>query len=129
MTEEQPKPYDLKFLKKHEHLHFNVKGERSLESLKKLVEDIAVASKKHKNSKVLVDLSEFGEPLDILSSWEVIASHFDQHVQGVVSRGAIIENEKSYTLTRFYERASRNLGHDLRVFTYVQKAKDWLIGG
>lgn len=118
------KSYEFQLRKENNHLHFSVKGERNPENLINLVNDITTAIKNNFCSRILVDLSAFGEPLTMLSSWKIVLSTMKNYTKQILISAAIIESEESLKMARFYERAARNPGYNLQVFTDEQKALD-----
>ena len=118
-------PYEYDARKEANYLHIVAKGERNLDNLRYFLKDLNISYSEHAKIKVLIDFRSFGEPMEMLDSWNLLYNNL-RSVDIGFPKGAIVENPGSIRLARFYERVARNLGYNLAVFSSTKEAINWL---
>ena len=108
-----------------DHVHCHIKGKISSAEIISITQDIVNKCKQHNRSKVLVDLRKGGSDTSIAETFFMGSEELPSLTKGVLRKAAIIENEINDNMI-FFETVALNRGHNVKFFTDLEKAKDWI---
>lgn len=103
-----------------------VTGELEISLIQKIAFDVSVTIKKHECSRVLNDLRNAKLTRDTLDIYQMP----DKAMEAGVSHGckrALVVGDRSSEF-RFLETMFVNRGHNVKMFTGIDDARDWLFG-
>ncbi|UCH15763.1 MAG: hypothetical protein JSV22_07295 [Bacteroidales bacterium] len=119
--------YELTYKKKKDILFVKVKGMRSFKTIISVIKDIQQICIKQKTSKVLIDVQELEGHLKTMEAYELPALVFPKiRDKNIFEKSAIVDREESYPYYSFFENVSVNRGFNLRIFTNIDDAAEWL---
>ena len=118
--------YKLKTMEKKDYLYANVEGNRTSESIKNVTRDICEMCVKNQFSKVLIDVRNFKENVELIKLYSLASIELPEIIQKRIKKVAIIDREGIEDNQRFFENVARNRGHNVRIFTDINDAEQWL---
>jgi hypothetical protein len=119
--------YDLKIKKEDLFVSATVSGMRSRKTIGKIAGEIFEACKKHKADRVVVDVRKLVGRMPIFDSLSVIFDEFPKIKQaGILKKAAIIDSGMRRLRYTFFERVARRRGYNLRIFSKVDDALEWI---
>ena len=113
-------------VKKPDYLYVKVKGKRTKESIKKATEGIVEKCQENKCSKVLVDIRDFSERINITEIFDLASKELPEITMSKINKVAIVDNEGFNYNKNFFENVARNRGHNVKIFTNIDNAMQWL---
>ncbi len=119
--------YELTYKKEKDILLVKVCGMRSFKAIIEIVKDIQQICIKQKTCKVLIDVREMEGHLKTMEAYELPALVFPKFRDlNIFEKSAIVDREESRPYYSFFENVSVNRGFNLRVFTNIEDATEWL---
>jgi hypothetical protein len=119
--------YELSVEDKGQYLHFKVTGENGFETVRSYLTEIAQRCIEHNISSVLVEENLTGPGLKLLDIFR-LAEEGSQKGAHQFRRVAYIDlnQEHSEMNTKFAATVASNRGLNVRIFSTVQEAEDWM---
>jgi hypothetical protein len=117
--------YELE-IKKPDYLFIKVKGERTVDSIKEVTKKIAEKCSKQKCMKVLIDVREFTERINFSDIFDLVARDLPNITKNKINKAAIVDIEGHNFNKEFFENVAVNRGHNVKIFTDINDAMDWL---
>lgn len=99
-------------------------------SSKELIEavDAAIEISKKKNTKlVLADCIKMTGGHSLLDLWALVNIYFTRDLRGLKEAIVLPSLKSSGQFVRFYETASLNRGLNVKVFSDIAEAREWLV--
>ncbi len=119
--------YEFTIEEKPNHLYVSATGERTRENVAAIAHRIIDACEKNLVKGVLVDVRQLTGRLRVFDSFMIVAIEFPRLKRlGVLSKAAIVDREENRARFAFFERISRNRGFNVRAFSQVSEATEWL---
>lgn len=102
-------------------------GTRTLDSVLAVARETLQACKAQDIDKVLVDVRQLEGRLGTVDAFELATRHFRTfRALRALRKAAIVDRASSATRARFLEDVAVNRGYNFRIFSDVEKAKEWL---
>ena len=117
--------YELEIKKDNNFLYATINGIRTVESIKRATKEICDECIKNQCSKVLIDVRTFKEHINILKIFDLASKNLPEIIKNKINKVAIVDLE-IFDNTMFFENVAVNRGHNVRIFTDVFDAKQWL---
>ena len=119
--------YDLTYKKEKGILKVKVSGMRSFKTVLSVITDIQQICLKQNTPRVLIDVRELKGHLKTMEAYELPAFVFPKiRENSIIEKSAIVDLEESRDFFSFFENVSVNRGFNLRVFTDMEDATEWL---
>jgi hypothetical protein len=115
---------DLRISKKEAYILFDLTGEFNQEAGKKCIDAMVEACSQSQISKALLDCRNMGGEIQILESFMV--AKYGVRMIGSISKLALVGREDQMFPDNFVENVAVNRGINLKLFTDIEKAIDWL---
>lgn len=119
--------YELKIKNKNNYLNATVQGQRNTESIKNVTKEICEMCIKNQHSKVLIDVRNFKEHIAVNEIRSLASIELPDIIKKKIKKVAIIDEKGSEDNQRCFENVARNLGHNVRIFTNINDAEQWLL--
>ena len=113
-------------MKKHDFLFVKVKGYRSIDSIKDATKQITEKCHKQKCSKVLVDVRDFHERINFSDIFDLVSKDLPDIIKNRIKQVAIVDVEGHNFNKEFFENVAVNRGHNVKIFTDINDAMEWL---
>ena len=113
-------------MKKPNYLYVKVKGKRSVDSIKEATKQIAEKCDKLKCESALVDIREFKERINFSEIFELVAENLPKIINHKINKVAIVDMEGYNFNKQFFENVAINRGHNVKIFTDMNEAIQWL---
>lgn len=102
-------------------------GDRNLETIVGIVEEIERLAKQHRKIKVLVDVRDLKGNLSVFKIFDLVTGCFKNLRENrVIRKGAILDDNLSYSRHIFLENVAVNRGYNFRVYENLDEALEWL---
>jgi hypothetical protein len=121
--------YQLHLEKRNEYLYARPVGIRTRESVSVMATEILEACVEDRYARVMVDVRELKGRLGTLDSFTIVTEEFPKLLGKGLRRAAIVDRQISRTRGWFFETVARNRGFNLRMFTDLNAAHEWLAAG
>jgi hypothetical protein len=118
--------YEFSSETRSDHLHVQVSGVRTREAVSALTADLFNAANRAQQSKILVDVRDFKGRLGAFDSLFVVRDEFTKYRGGGISKAAIVDREIQEKRRWFFETVAQNRGFNLKMFSEVREAQEWL---
>ena len=115
---------DLKIIQREDYILFDFRGEFSQEAGKQCIDAMVEACSQSQISNALLDCRNMAGEIQILESFMV--AKYGVQMIGVITRFALVGREDQMFPDNFVENVAVNRGINLKLFTDVEKAIDWL---
>lgn len=115
---------ELKILDKGDYILADFSGEFSVDAGKQCVDRMVEACSEYNRSAVLLDCSKMMGHLTIMGRFQVV--EYGQIARGTISRLALVGRTEDTLPDNFVENVAANRGVNLRVFTDIDEAVEWL---
>ena len=115
---------DLKIIQREDYILFDFRGEFSQEAGKQCIDAMVEACSQSQISSALLDCRNMAGEIQILESFMV--AKYGVQMIGVIARFALVGREDQMFPDNFVENVAVNRGINLKLFTDVEKAIDWL---
>jgi len=117
--------YELKIDIKEDVLWVTAIGTRSLKTVLAMSNNILAACRKHKITRVLVDVRELEGKLPRMETYDLPDKHFPKmQFRGVVTTIAVVNREEFNT--GFFENVAVNRGFNIHTFSDPEEALKWV---
>ena len=127
MSAEENRLYDVTFTVNNDILSADTKGRRTLDVVLSIAQETIAACKDHNTQKVLIDVRKLEGRLSTIDAYNIPAEYFkDMRDPMIIKKVAIIELEEFVEEYRFFENVAVNRGYNLRVFSDITIALEWL---
>ena len=114
----------LKIIQKDAYIRFDFTGDFSEATGKQCIDAMVEASSQLKHSRALLDCREMTGEIQIIESFMV--AQYGVKMIGVLSKTALVGREDQMFPDNFVENVAVNRGVNLKLFTDVEEAIDWL---
>jgi hypothetical protein len=104
--------------------YFEFSGEFSSETGKQCIDAMVEVCGQSQISKALLDCRKMGGEIQIMESFMVVK--YGVRMIGTISKFALVGREDQMFPDNFVENVARNRGINLKLFTDIEKAADWL---
>lgn len=119
--------YELTYKKEKDILLVKASGMRSFKTVISIITDIQEICIKQNIPKVLVDVQELEGHLKTMEAYELPAFIFPKiRDKSIIEKSAIVDLEESRGYYSFFENVSVNRGFNLRIFSNIKDAVEWL---
>ena len=113
-------------IKKHDFLFVKVKGNRSIETIMDSTKQIVEKCNKKKCSKVLVDVRNFNNRINFSDIFNLVSKDLPDIINHKIKKVAIVDVDGHNFNKEFFENVAVNRGHNVKIFTDINNAMDWL---
>ena len=113
-------------IKKPNYLFVKVKGKRSVDSIKEATTQIVEKCNKHKCTKVLVDVRDFTERIYFSEIFDLVSKSLPEIINHKINKVAIVDIDGHDFNKQFFENVAINRGHNVKIFTDMNSALQWL---
>lgn len=120
--------YSVNIREESDYLYIEVAGARTPEMIMAVARDCVAASKKHKRSKILVDIQGAAGRLSTIETYGIVNRPLPALARGLGLKVAILDLEENAGRVQFFETVAVNAGMDLRMFSNPNSALRWLCG-
>lgn len=117
-------PDELKIVDKGSYILVEFFGEFSVEAGKRCVDRMVQACVEYDRTAVLLDCRKMTGNLRIMDRFEVMV--YGQATRGKIARVALVNRPEDTLPDGFSENVGVNRGVNLRIFTHIDKASEWL---
>jgi len=114
----------LRITQKEAYIRFDFTGEFSEMTGKQCIDAMVEASSQLQHSKALLDCRNMIGEIKILESFMV--AKYGGKMRGFLSKTALVGREDQMLPDNFVENVAVNRGVNLKIFTDVEEAIDWL---
>jgi hypothetical protein len=121
------KDYALSVEAKSDYLFAYVRGIRTRETVIGITTEVFEATVAHRLSKVLVDVRALEGRLSILDNYIVVTELFEDLRGKGIRKAAIVDRPQSAMREWFLETLAVNRVFNLKIFTDVEEARQWLL--
>ncbi len=122
--------YQIEYQEKPGYLSVTVHGDRSLEAVLKLVQEVFEKALELHYQRLLVDVRDFAGFLQTMETYQLVTDKFSKLRGKGLQRMALVDRDyPEGNQWSFFETLSRNRGFDLTVHTDLKTAIVWLIEG
>ena len=115
---------DLRIIQREGYVLFDFAGEFNLEAGKQCIDAMVEACSQSKISRALLDCRNMTGEIEIMESFMV--AKYGVKMIGSISKCALVGREDQMFPDNFVENVAVNRGINLKLFTDVEKAVDWL---
>jgi hypothetical protein len=121
--------YDLKIVEKKDYLHVSVHGINTSETVLEYLSEVRDACLRRGSKKVLIEENLQGPGLGVVGIFEVVTKA-STSVWPAILRIAYVDvnPEHDPKTMKFAETVATNRGVNVRVFTGLEDAEQWLVG-
>jgi hypothetical protein len=119
--------YQLTYKKEKNILHVKVSGVRNFQNVISIIKDIQQICVKKGTQRILVNVKDLEGHLNTIEAYEIPASVFPKlRKNNIIEKGAIVDREESRKYFSFLENVAVNRSFNLRFFTNIKDAAEWL---
>ena len=120
--------YDLKVVPKQDYLHVTVRGINTPETVLRYLSEVRDACLRHASKKVLIEENLQGPGLGVVGIFEVV-TRASTNVWPAILRIAYVDvnPEHDPKTMKFAETVASNRGVNVRVFSGLEDAEQWLV--
>lgn len=119
--------YDLTIEKKEGVLWVTAKGNRSIQTVLSMSNDILAVCVEKKVKKVLADVRALKGRLSTIEAYEIPSKHFPKmRDRNVITHNAIVDLKEFEHNYKFFENVAVNRGFNIRIFSNPNEAFEWL---
>lgn len=119
--------YNLETIRNEDHILARLTGERTRDTVSSAGRIILDSCREHQVEKVLVDVRKLEGRLSVFDSLMLIMEEFPRLQQArVLKKAAIVDSVKRLERISFFESIARRRGFNIRTFTSMDSARDWL---
>ena len=115
---------DLKIIQKEGYVRFNYTGEFSGTAGKQCIDAMIETCSQLQLFKALLDCRKMTGEIQILESFTV--ADYGRKMRGFLSKTALVGREDQMLPDNFVENVAVNRGVNLKIFTDIEEAIDWL---
>ena len=127
MEQSKDELYDITFTKNDDVLCVNARGQRTLEIVLSIAQKTIEACREHEVKKALVDVRDLEGRLSTINAYNLPAEYFAAlRNPEVIRKVAIIDLEEFSDSYKFFENVAVNRGYNLRIFSDITIALEWL---
>ena len=120
--------YKLEIIKEPNYLLTNIKGNRTTKTIKEVTKEILEACIKYQYSKILIDIREFSNRIgNTMNIFDLAANDLPEIIEKKIQQAAIVDLEGFEEDEKFFETVAQNRGHNVKIFTDLNKAQEWLL--
>ena len=121
------KDYTLATEAQNSHLFAQVSGIRTLEAVQEATVEVFDSALANGLSRVLVDVRAFEGRLGVLDIYLLVTQLFQSLRGKGIKKAAIVDRPHSAMREWFLETVAVNRGFNLRMFSEVEEARQWLL--
>ena len=119
--------YQLTYKKEKEILNVKVSGIRNFETILSIIKDIQQICVNQSTCRVLVDVRGLEVHLKTMEAYEIPLTVFPKiREKRVIEKSAVVDLEESRKYFSFLENVAVNRSFNLRFFTNIKDASEWL---
>ena len=118
--------YELSYKHEPNYLHVQVTGIRTIENIIAMLKDYHAVSDKHGYSKVVLDVRGMTGKLGVFNAYKLGKKNVQEFSQPGQLKVSIIDLEENRELSEFMENVVVNAGFNVRIFSDVDEAMEWL---
>ena len=119
--------YSINFILKDDYLHVRIEGENTAENVKRYLAEVQDLCLQHKCNKVLIEENLTGPTISTYNIF-TIAEQGSRHISPDIHKIAYIDMnpEHNTEAMHFAETVAQNRGVNIRLFTDLQLAIEWI---
>ena len=122
--------YQFEYQEKAGYLYVHVLGERTQDAVISLTRELSQKAIERGFTRILVDVRELKGWLQVMESNYIVTTEFPKFRGSGLKRAAILDREPAEPQRwSFFETVAQNRGFELRVFTELDLARQWLLEG
>ena len=114
----------LKIIEKEAYVRFDYTGEFSQAAGKQCIDTMVEACRQLQIRQALLDCRKMTGEIQILESFMV--AQYGGKMRGFIAKTALVGREDQMFPDNFVENVAVNRGVNLKIFTDIEEAKDWL---
>ena len=114
----------LRIIQKEAYVRFDYTGEFSQAAGKQCVDAMVEACSRFKLSRALLDCRKMTGEIQILESFRV--AQYGGKMRGLLSKTALVGRQDQMLSDNFVENVAVNRGVNLKIFTDIEEAINWL---
>jgi hypothetical protein len=114
----------LEIQDKQDYIHATYSGVFSVEASKRVIDKLIQAGSGNAQYKVLLDCRSMTGALPVFDRYQVVS--YGVNMVGKVSRFALVRKKEPGPIDLFTETVARNRGINMKIFTDIDQALDWL---
>jgi hypothetical protein len=118
--------YKLGIKREKDFLYACIKGNRTSESIKNVTREICEKCIKNQCTKVLVDVRDFKDHISTKDSFSLASIELPEIIRESITKVAILDMGGFENGQIFFENVARYWGHNVRIFTDIIDAKQWI---
>ena len=119
--------YQLTYKKEKEILKVKVTGIRNFETVLSIIKDIQQICVNQSTCRVLIDVRSLEGHLKTMEAYEIPSTVFPKiREKRVIEKSAVVDLEESRKYFSFLENVAVNRSFNLRFFTNMEEAIEWL---
>jgi hypothetical protein len=121
--------YVLNITKQADLLYIKATGTRTLESVLGIAKECVAACKQNERTRFLLDMQPLTGQLSGIDTYDFVTKSVPPFGRGLGLKAAILDLQSNRHRLEFLENLAFNTGINLRVFTNVSRAVEWLREG
>jgi len=123
-------PYNLMLVSKSGYLHATVVGDNNPENIRKYLQDIQNACETLNYKKILIEANLTGPTIGTLDIFDVVTKLSPDAARAKLRIAYVdVNRERGMSPLRFAESTARNRRVNIRVFSSLNAAQEWLLSG
>ena len=120
--------YKIDMKNEPDYLYVEATGTRSIETIAAIIQDYVEACDKHGYKKVLLDAQRLTGKLSITNIYQMAKEQAKKYKEHSRLKVAVVDLEENRDRFRFFETVLVNIGFEVRFFSEVAAAQQWLGG-
>ena len=118
-------PSDIRIIRAHEFIEATADGHFDLEQTKKVLLQIATASAPSNGYDVILDTRKMDSDMDVADLWE-LAAELHRYREAFARKTAVLGPPERSEYAGFFALCAQERGFDVRAFTHLGDAMEWL---
>lgn len=120
-------PYDLKVVPKSSYLHATVEGDNSLANIQHYLLEVKHSCELHNCRKVLIEENLQGPTIGTFDIFEIVTKLSQDAAQAKLKIAYVdVNREHDMNAMHFAESVARNRSVNVRMFSNIREAEEWL---
>jgi hypothetical protein len=118
-------PTDIRIIRAHEFIRATPEGQIDLVTTKEVLIGIALASTISGDFDVILDTRNTQSEMDVADLWE-LAAELHKHREAFSRKTAVLGPPDRSEYTSFFALCAQERGFDVKAFTHLGDAMEWL---
>ncbi len=123
-------PYNLTVVQKNRYLHATVRGDNSPADIQQYLMDVQHACETHDCRKVLIEENLTGPTIGTFDIFDVVTKLSQDAARAKLKIAYVDVNQKhDLNAMHFAESVARNRSVNVKMFSNIREAEEWLLKG